>query len=171
MVFHFYGFASKILCILAMGDENVIKRFHREHESPAWSQYQATGNKREKFVVWLKRVYLADQPDASVVTHTAEFALLHNLDSEPYDDHILHPGSGSESSRPTWPMKINDLYLEMQKEGKTGRSFTRNELFSVLQNLLIATSTGPEEMKQILDGVSGAPNDGLLQLIRDLTKD
>ena len=60
-------------------------------------------------------------------------------------------------------MKINDLYLEMQKEGKTGRSF--------LQNLLIATSTGPEEMKQILDGVSGAPNDGLLQLIRDLTKD
>ena len=93
MVFHFYGFARKILCILAMGDENVIKRFHREHESPAWSQYQATGNKGEKFVVWLKRVYLADQPDASVVTHTAEFALLHNLDFQPYDDHIPHPGS------------------------------------------------------------------------------
>lgn len=66
---------------------------------------------------------------------TTSYALKNGLVFDPLGDNIPSGSGGSDAGKPSWPLRVNDLSLEMQKPTKKGNDFTRNDMFEVLRNI------------------------------------
>ena len=83
-----------------MGDENVLERFHRSHNTPDWVRFLERDDKDEAFVGWMHRNVLKGE---SIVVHTSAYALSHNLSFDPFGDHI--PRADGAEKEPMGPME------------------------------------------------------------------
>ena len=86
--------------LVAMGDENVLERFHRSHNTPDWVRFLERDDKDEAFVGWMHRHVLKGE---SIVVHTSAYALSHNLSFDPFGDHIPRADGGEKE--PMGPMQ------------------------------------------------------------------
>lgn len=79
-----------------MGDGNVLERLHKLHNTPDWVNYL---QREEAFIGWMHRTVLKGE---SIVVHTNAFALEHNLEFDPFGDHVPRP---SLAETPMGPME------------------------------------------------------------------
>ena len=161
-----------------MGDINLVERFHKFHNTDDWRNFQAVGKEGESFLDFLRRIPLQGNPNEGVVSYTAAVALKLNVDFDPLDDNLetfkvdVEPeAEPSQNDGKKWPAKVNDLYLTMVRTDRGASHFSRVELFEVLRWILTVSDSTPEQIRGIQDGLATSSNAGVLQLIRDLTKE
>ena len=139
-------------------NKDPVSAFHSEHQTEDWLNYIGS-NPDVSFVQWLRNNVIG--AFESVVVYTNSIALTGGWDFDP---------TPVESKKGTWDMKVNDCYLEMMKPESKACDFSRKQLFDVLKSALTASECTKEEIDGVISGAVTAPNEGVLKLIRDLTK-
>ncbi len=154
------------------GDVDVVRDFHRYHNTEDWKEYQC-GDQKESFSVWLRRVRFPNDPTASVLSYTGAFALENGLDFDPFGDNIYtyrgQPPAANDATLAHYT-HMRSMFRVCLLPNTKGVDFYHEELLEVLGGILDKTGSTSEARAEILQSMGQADNGSVLNLIRGMSK-